>query len=147
MKMPCMRNLGHFLFVISMHGRLPVSVSVRLPVLIPKDMPAQKKYQRAEMMLKATPEFFQANMRQRNRVAKAVKCEVFANMDIIQRVIEKDCQLTSIEFLFLFEYFISLGQLVNPLSFVPVWVQLRIVRKGPVPTRAWLLCSGQTLVS
>ena len=85
-----------FSVVISMRGRLPVSVSVRLAVLIPKDMPAQKKYQRAEMMLKAAPEFFRANMRQRNRVAKAVKCEVFANMDSIQRVIEKDCQLKSI---------------------------------------------------
>jgi len=62
-------------------------------VLIPKEMPPQKKYQRAEMMLKAAPEFFRANMRQRNRVAKALKCEVFANVDTIRKVVEKDCQL------------------------------------------------------
>ena len=65
------------------------SQPVRLAVLIPKEMPPQKKYQRAEM----APEFFRANMRQRNRVAKALKCEVFANVDTIRKVVEKDCQL------------------------------------------------------
>ena len=69
------------------------SQPVRLAVLIPKEMPPQKKYQRAEMMLKVAPEFFRANMRQRNRVAKALKCEVFANVDTIRKVVEKDCQL------------------------------------------------------
>ena len=125
------------------------SQPVRLAVLIPKEMPPQKKYQRAEMMLKAAPEFFRANMRQRNRVAKALKCEVFANVDTHPKSRwERLSAQVIIKFwkCHVLKSFWLQGQLVNPLLCVPVWDQLRNVRQGPLPIGAWL-CSGKTLVS